>query len=204
MKDLQQRIYVHGKIIVKYKISKAHIQDLNKKYEIHKDKLDSFGKRLAGRLESELNILSFFEKTTAFQPIIHCMGNYVEECKKFGLMNGGTYNLDILSCWMNDMKEGEYNPPHIHHDNIGYSSVLYLKVPKFINDATEPHKFKDGEIGFIGVDGNIISYMSPKVGDLYIFKADHQHCVLPFKTKKPGETRRSMSFNFVAEPHEKK
>jgi len=105
---------------------------------------------------------------------------------------------------MNDMKEGEYNPPHIHHDNIGYSSVLYLKVPKFINDATEPHKFKDGEIGFIGVDGNIISYMSPKVGDLYIFKADHQHCVLPFKTKKPGETRRSMSFNFVAEPHEKK
>ena len=204
MKDLKQRIYVHGKIIVKYKISKAHIQDLNKKYEIHKDKLDSFGKRLAGRLESELNILSFFEKTTAFQPIIHCMGNYVEECKKFGLMKGGTYNLDILSCWMNDMKEGEYNPPHTHHDNIGYSTVLYLKVPKFINDATEPHKYKDGEIGFIGVDGINGSYMSPKVGDFYIFQADHQHCVLPFKTKKPGEIRRSMSFNFLAEPHEKK
>jgi len=199
MKDLQQRIYVHGKIIVKYKISKAHIQDLNKKYEIHKDKLDSFGKRLAGRLESELNILSFFEKTTAFQPIIHCMGNYVEECKKFGLMNGGTYNLDILSCWMNDMKEGEYNPPHTHHDTTGWSTVMFLKVPKFIDDTKDPHKFKDGKLGFIGHDGIYTTWTDPEVGHFYIFEAAHQHCVMPFKTKVKGDIRRSMSFNFIVE-----
>ena len=153
MKDLQQRIYVHGKVIIKYKIDKDAIADLNKKYEEHKNKLDSFGKRLAGRIDDELNILSFFEKTKAFKPITSCMGDYIEQVKMFGLLEGGTYNLDILSCWINDMKAGEYNPPHTHHDNLGFSTVLYLKVPEFINDVIEPHKFKDGQIRFISVDG---------------------------------------------------
>ena len=44
---------------------------------------------------------------------------------------------------------------------------------------------------------NICHYVTPKVGDFYIFRADHQHCVMPFKTKKPGAIRRSMSFNFI-------
>ena len=46
--------------------------------------------------------------------------------------------------------------------------------------------------------------IKPKVGDFYIFQADHQHSVMPFKTKEPGKIRRSMSFNFLATPHEKK
>ena len=198
------KIYVHGKIILKFKIDKESIDDLNKKYEDHKNKLDSFGKRLAGRIDDEKNITSIFEKTKAFRPIINCMGDYVEELKKFGLLEAGTYNLDILSCWVNDMKSGEYNPPHTHHDNIGFSTVLFLKVPEFINDVTEPHKFKDGQLRFIGVDGVNGTWVEPKVGDFYIFQADHQHSVMPFKTKEPGKIRRSMSFNFLATPHEKK
>ena len=43
--------------------------------------------------------------------------------------------------------------------------------------------------------GNSCKYLNPKVGDFYIFRANHQHCVMPFKTKKPNEIRRSMSFN---------
>ena len=80
----------------------------------------------------------------------------------------------------------------------------FLKVPEFINDATEPHKFKDGQLRFISVDGVNGTWVEPKVGDFYIFQADHQHSVMPFKTKEPGKIRRSMSFNFLATPHEKK
>ena len=95
------------------------------------------------------------------------------------------------------MREGEYNPPHTHHDNTGWSSVMFLKIPEFINDAKDPHKFSDGQLGFTSVDGANMTWMEPVVGHFYLFEAKHQHCVMPFKTKIKGEIRRSMSFNFV-------
>jgi len=74
---------------------------------------------------------------------------------------------------------------------------LFLKVPEFLNDVKDPHKFKDGQLGFTDHDGIGTKWIEPKVGELYIFEAKHQHCVMPFKTKTPGEIRRSMSFNFI-------
>ena len=94
------------------------------------------------------------------------------------------------------MVAGEYNPPHTHHDGSGWSTVLFLKVPKFINDTKDPHKFKDGQLCFM-MQGNTCTYVTPRVGDFFIFRADHQHCVMPFKTKHLTEIRRSMSFNFT-------
>ena len=91
---------------------------------------------------------------------------------------------------------GSFGPRLAHHNLTGYSSVLFLKVPEFINDAKDPHKFKDGQLGFIGVDGVGTNWITPKVGDFYIFQAGHQHCVMPFKSVN-NEIRRSMSFNFI-------
>ncbi len=95
------------------------------------------------------------------------------------------------------MVSGEYNPPHTHYDGIGFSVVLFLKIPEIINDIEGDHKFRDGQIGFF--DDTSTRWKIPKVGDFYIFEAVHQHCVMPFKTKKPGDIRRSMSFNFCIE-----
>jgi len=61
-----------------------------------------------------------------------------------------------------------------------------------------PHKFKDGMLGFTHVDGSRTTWMNAEVGHFYIFEAGHQHCVMPFKTKKEGDIRRSMSFNFIS------
>lgn len=66
---------------IKVFIDQESIDDLNKKYENHKNKLDNFGKRLAGRIDDEKNITSIFENTKAFRPIINCMNDYVEELK---------------------------------------------------------------------------------------------------------------------------
>ena len=125
------------------------------------------------------------------------MGDYLKILNQVGLIDDSHKNLDIISCWINDMKEGEYNPPHTHHNLTGWSTVLFLKVPEFINDVTNPHKFKDGHIGFISHDAIATEWVRPKPGDFYIFEARHQHCVMPFKTKIKGEIRRSMSFNFI-------
>ena len=187
---------VFGRIVKRYDMPLEAINDLNIKYEEHRKKLKSFGPRLAGRLDSEKEFTHHIGETKISKNIVDCMNDYIETLDKVNLFKGPK-DLEILSCWINDMKEGEYNPPHTHHDNTGWSSVMFLKVPEFINDVKDPHKFKDGQLGFTDVDGTHTTWMEPKVGDFYIFEARHQHCVMPFKTKIKGEIRRSMSFNFI-------
>jgi len=185
-----------GRIVKRYNIPLDEIDDFNLKYEAHKKDLNSFGPRLAGRLDSELEFTSLLGQTKIAKSIGECINDYVDTSEKLGIFNEEK-KLHILSCWVNDMKEGEYNPPHTHHDGTGWSTVLFLKIPEFINDAKDPHKFKDGQLGFVGHDGISTLWKEPKVGEFYIFEAKHQHCVMPFKTKIKGDVRRSMSFNFI-------
>tara|TARA_R100000773_G_C4171527_1_gene85028 strand:- start:110 stop:724 length:615 start_codon:yes stop_codon:yes gene_type:complete len=195
-KRMKAQTNVFGRIVKRYDMPLEAIDDLNHKYEEHKKNLGSFGPRLAGRLDSELEFTHHIGETIISKNIVDCMNDYIETLEKINLYKGAK-ELEILSCWINDMKEGEYNPPHTHHDNTGWSSVMFLKVPEFINDAKDPHKFKDGQLGFTDVDGVHTTWMEPEVGHFYIFEARHQHCVMPFKTKIKGEIRRSMSFNFI-------
>ena len=185
-----------GRVVKKYEMPSDSIKDINFKYEKEKEKLNSFGHRLAGRLDSELDITAMLGETKIAQDIVDCMSDYIDTLLELRLF-AEKKPLEIISCWINDMKENEYNPPHTHHDGTGWSTVLFLKVPEFINDAKDPHKFHDGQLGFIGIDGESCTWMTPKVGDFYIFPACHQHCVMPFKTKNKGDVRRSMSFNFI-------
>ena len=195
-KRMKTQTTAFGRIVKRYDMSLDDIDDLNNKYEEHRKELASMGPRLAGRLDSEREFTHLISKTTIAKHIVDCMNDYVETMEKINLFKG-IKKLEILSCWINDMKEGEYNPPHTHHDNTGWSSVMFLKVPEFINDVKDPHKFRDGQLGFTDVDGTNMAWMEPEVGHFYIFEARHQHCVMPFKTKIKGEIRRSMSFNFI-------
>ena len=193
---MKSKTNIFGRVVRKYDMPLDAIDDLNNKYEAYKKKLNSFGPRLAGRIDSELEFTHLIGETQISKNIVDCMNDYIETLDNVGLFKGSK-ELQILGCWINDMKEGEYNPPHTHHDNTGWSTVLFLKVPEFINDAKDPHKFKDGQLGFMNVDGTDSTWMEPEVGHFYIFEAKHQHCVMPFKTKIKGEVRRSMSFNFI-------
>ena len=188
---------VFGRIVDSYKISLDEVNELNDVYDKAKSSLSSYGPKLAGRLESELNFTKLIESTNMFKTLVNCMQDHLKNLFDLHILQSPKYNLDILSCWINDMKEGEYNPPHTHHDLSGWSTVLFLKVPEFLDDTKDPHKFRDGQLGFIDPDGVGTRWVEPKVGDLYIFEARHQHCVMPFKTKIPGKIRRSMSFNFI-------
>jgi len=185
-----------GRIVKRYNIPLDAIQDLNTRYEAHKEKLNSFGPRLAGRLDSEKEFTHLLAEAKASKYIVDCMNDYINTLDDLGKFDQEK-KLKILSCWINDMKEGEYNPPHTHHDTTGWSTVMFLKVPEFIDDTKDPHKFKDGKLGFVSHDGIHTIWTEPKVGDFFIFEAQHQHCVMPFKTKIKKEIRRSMSFNFL-------
>ena len=197
VKKIHNKMFVFGKIVCKYKIEQDLIDDINKKYEDALKKtnvLTSHGSNLAGRLDSELDVLPILKSCEAFKKITQCMSDYVNTCIELGVAKPGPHNLHIKSCWVNDMKPGEYQPIHTHNDNIGFAGNLYLKVPKFINDVKEQHKFRDGLITFV-VMGQQRDFM-PKPGDFYIFQADHLHCVHPFKAKN-NAIRRSMPLNFI-------
>ena len=200
VRKIHRQLMVFGRMICIYKIEQDLIDDINQQYEDalkNKNVLASHGKHLAGRLDSELNMLPIIQSSKIFKKITECMSDYIDTCIEYGTCPPGPHNLDILSCWMNDMKPGEYNPPHTHNDNVGYACNLYLKIPEFINDVKEPHKFKDGKITFISPNSISSQAFTPKVGDFYIFTADHMHCVHPFKTKDPNDIRRSMPLNFI-------
>ena len=199
---MKAKIITDAFFIGQYKIANKYIKDLNKRYEAAKDGLKSYGPKLAERLDSELEMLNIIQSTDSFPQIVKCMEKHIQQSIEFKCLPSNSYNLDIIGCWINDMKAGEYNPPHTHHDGSGWSTVLFLKVPEFINDAKDTHKFKDGMLCFI-MGGNTTYYVTPKVGDFYIFHARHQHCVMPFKTKDSKAVRRSMSFNFIVNNKEK-
>ena len=197
-----KKIYIDERFVAKFTVPKKYIKDLNLRYENAKTHLNSYGARLAGRLDSELNMMTVIQSTTAFKKLSSFIDDYINTCKKYKLLQDLSYNLEIIGCWMNDMKAGEYNPAHTHHDNTGYSTVLFLSIPEFIDDTKDSHKFKDGQLNFINVNGSSSTSYVPEVGDFYVFEASHMHLVYPFKTKNPNDIRRSMSFNFLLTKNE--
>ena len=195
--SMTNKTYVDGKILKRYKVPLDEIEELNTIYEIEKSRLLSKGPKLAGRIDSELDVTTFLTSTKIYTTLIKHLNEFIMASNHYDLFDKPLVDLNIISCWINDMKEGEYNPPHTHHDNTGWSTVLFLKVPEIINDVKHKHKFRDGQLGFVWDSGSGVKYFNPVVGDFYVFKANHQHAVMPFKTKIKGDIRRSMSFNFI-------
>jgi len=189
---------VDGSIIKKYQVPIDMIDELNHEYEKNKKSLISESPDLAGRIDSELDIKNILPKLKIFNKINFFINDYMATLNNFGILSDLSMQTEIQSCWINDMKEGEYNPVHTHNGptNAGWSCVLFLKVPEFVNDAKHNHKFHDGQLCFLGHD-RILHWVNPTVGDFYLFQANQQHTVYPFKTKIKGEFRRSMSFNLV-------
>jgi hypothetical protein len=189
---------VSGRIIKKYKIPLDQVEELNKKYEDNKHSLESKGAKLAGRLDSELESTKVIQSLPIFETIKKCMNEYMISLNHFSLSPKPINNLKIITMWINDMQPHEYNPIHTHHDGTGWSTVMFLKVPNFIDDTKHKHKFRDGALGFV-FPNNETRFYEPEVGDFYIFEASHQHFVSPYKTNDEDPTRRSMSLNFIVD-----
>ena len=102
-----------GKIVKRYDIPLNLINDFNLKFEAHRESLNSIGPRLAGRLNTELEFTHLLGQTKMAETISECINDYIDTLEKLGIFEEEK-KLHILSCWVNDMKEGEYNPPHTH------------------------------------------------------------------------------------------
>ena len=91
------------------------------------------------------------------------------------------------------------------HDQCQISTVMYLKVPKMLPSRKEHRPDDDGSINFVSNASRDIDFsvpnitIPPQVGDFYIFGAQQQHAVYPYRCKEGQEDveRRSISFNAV-------
>tara|TARA_R100001509_G_scaffold163434_1_gene137933 strand:+ start:801 stop:1472 length:672 start_codon:yes stop_codon:yes gene_type:complete len=199
---LNSTLIVQGKIIRKYELPYDEIDELNTLFEKEKDKLESFSKRLAGNIKTELKVNDLLTRTSIINSIYKCMQDCTLQNSKLTHLpiNESIKDYHISDAWINDMKDGEWNPPHIHHvDRLGpsgWSTVLFLRTPKMIKED-EPHKkHLNGKLSFTDERGENSITVDPKVGDFYIFGAGHQHFVMPLQLENKNEIRRSLSFNY--------
>jgi len=109
----------------------------------------------------------------------------------------------MVSMWIVSQKDNEYNPCHTH-TGCHISSVMYLKIPKYLKPRKEHEKIpNDGAITFFHnsaqdkIWGSTNMTVQPEVGDFFIFPASMIHAVYPFRTANKKGERRSVSFNSV-------
>jgi len=174
--------------------------------------LKSYGHTLAGQIETELEIESNILKQTGVMDFfLDVVRQFVIMCK-CQMMPGleqaiqrEEWLTQILSIWIVSQQPGEYNPMH-SHTQCQISSVMYLKVPKMLPSRKQTNNsdytsIPDGSILFVNnasrdLDLSIPNIsIPPQVGDFYIFGAQQQHAVYPYRCEEGDPERRSISFN---------
>jgi len=97
-------------------------------------------------------------------------------------------NINLETVWVNYMKAGESNPPHIH-TNCNLSSVWFLKIPNKLKQENLKYKgtvvnggpgsicFMHGAFSPMAIDE--VRYF-PEEGDFFIFPYNVKHYVSPF------------------------
>ena len=176
--------------------SKLNSEDIKKLISLcKKDKTKEANSKLVGLIDHDYDI-----DPVKFENIFK---NYFNE---FSVAYKNWYNVEktppfkISQVWVNYMKAGECNPPHMHQ--AAFSSVFYLKVPKGLKKEVEKCKANHtwpGAIQFLfnnpTVPNTINSYQHlPEAGDFFIFPGSLMHCVNSFQSS--GE-RISIAANFI-------
>ena len=97
------------------------------------------------------------------------------------------YETHLNSIWVNEMKEHEYNPVHVHQGTLytGLSSVMILKLPKSTGvEYSSSDKPMNGSLQIIGnATGQFANVdYGPELRErsFFVFPYDMRHCVYPF------------------------
>ena len=171
----------------------------------------SHGGYLAGQIEKELLVEhNLLEQTGVMGFFIGAVRQFVIQCKmqqmpdKIDEVQREEWLSQMLTMWIISQQPGEYNPMHIHTE-CTISTVMYLKVPKMLPCRKGHRQFDDGSILFTNSASRDVDFSAshivipPQVGDFFIFGAQQQHAVYPYRCAEgQKETeRRSISFNAV-------
>ncbi len=181
-----------GQSVLKYQVPLDIFMTINHLYEINKNRLDKANKQLVGKIEDEHSLFYHGEdqsKMKNHNRLPRTVTHYFMEMFKHYLAFNKIkdYDLHLNSIWVNEMKQHEYNPAHIHRGMLftGLSSVMILKLPQsFGIEYSSPNSPQNGRLQILGSASgqfaNVDYQPEIKERDFYIFPYDMRHCVYPF------------------------
>ena len=193
-----------GQSVLKYQVPLEIYNIINDTYEKRKHKLYPANKQLVGKIENEHSLFFDGAPNNKMQPHRHLPDNVMkwfwQIFKHYLDWNNIQYfNMHLNSCWINEMKEHEYNPIHIHQGTLytGLSSVMILKLPQQTGvEYSAADTPTNGRLQILGNSSGQFcnSDYAPetKEREFYVFPYDLRHSVYPFNG--PG-LRRTLSFN---------
>ena len=168
------------------------------KFDGERTKID-YTSSLAGHLDSEFG----YDSTTKewfnieMQDVLSVYRQ--GHCEFHGLENLDV-KYELVDMWINYMKPGDFNPTHVHSDDLSF--VIFLDMPEEINKEIEDFVGTSIPPGCLNFRYGIQSRPSwartgvdvtPTTGAMYIFPSLLEHTVVPFKS---DVTRISVSGNF--------
>ena len=194
-----------GQSILKYQVPLDVFTIINKIYETNITNLYPANGQLVGKIQKEHSLLYNGKDQSKMKnhntlPII-VTDYFISMFKHYLAFNKiKEYNLNLNSIWVNEMKQHEYNPAHIHRGTLftGLSSVMILKLPSTYGvEYSNAEVPQNGRLQILGAaNGQVakIDYQPPmNIRDSYIFPYDMRHCVYPFNGT--NEIRRTLAAN---------
>jgi len=189
-----------GQKIFKFKVSQELVDRLNNKMdaEIENNTSKNYNTYLTGKIKNEYDIITWFKKEDIDDEFDSAM-NIVINDSNIDKRNWINISLECNHVWINDQKENEYQAVHTHYgaSAIGFSIILFLKIPNFGPEFSNTDRPMNGRTSILHNGSGMFARQShtidPVVGDLYVFPYDVQHCVYPFTG---SGIRRSLSANF--------
>ena len=187
-----------GQHICKTKISGGFVSKLNNLIddELERKAEVDASKSLSGKIKKEYSVAHILKQADQRQEITNIMQMAFDSYKHDMAFK---WHLGFNSAWGNDQREHEYQIVHRHsgYSSLGFSTIIYLKVPDFGPEFTTTAQPTNGRAVMLGNGGGQLSItyrqIEPQVGDMYIFPYDMEHIVYPFF----GDgMRRSISANF--------
>ena len=125
-----------GQSVLKYQVPLDIFNSINHIYETNFNNLYKANKQLVGKIENEHSL--FYHGADQTKMKNHNMlsknitSYFIDMFKHYLSFNKiRDYDLHLNSIWVNEMKQHEYNPAHIHRGMLftGLSSVMILKLP---------------------------------------------------------------------------
>jgi hypothetical protein len=194
-----------GQSILKYEVPLDIFSTINSIYQNNFDTLDPANKQLVGKIENEHSLFYGGKDESKMKNHNKLTSNvlkyFMDMFRHYLNWNKiKDYELHLNSIWVNQMKEHEYNPVHIHRGTLftGLSSVMILSLPstygkEYSNDEVP----QNGKLQILGAANGQFAKIdfqpSLKVRDFFIFPYDMRHCVYPFNST--NETRRTLAAN---------
>ena len=206
-----------GQSVLKYQVPLDVFMTINHIYEVNKNKLNKANGQLVGKIEDEHSLFYNGEDTLLIPKaekassqtkmkrhnrLPRTVTNYFikmfQHYLRFNKIRD--YEMNLNAIWVNEMKQHEYNPAHVHRGMLftGLSSVMILKLPSTFGKEYSADQVKqNGRLQIMGAaNGQFakIDYQPPMdLRDFYIFPYDMRHCVYPFNGT--TEVRRTLAAN---------